>query len=70
MIPTRSNQPRERFIRSNFGRRNVGERCVGWQKNCHRTAIPYDKFAVHYLSFVTLAMIQLCMRLLHPPNRT
>lgn len=46
------------------------ERCIGWLENCRRIATRYDKLAVHYLSFVTLAMIQRCMRLLDPSNRT
>ena len=46
------------------------ERCIGWLEYSRRIAPRYDTLAVHYLSFVTLTMIQRCMRLLDPSNRT
>lgn len=70
VIPTRSNQPRERLNRKKYRRRNVVERCIGWLKGCRRIATRYEKLAVHFMSMVTLAMIQRCLRLLDPSNRT
>jgi len=69
VIPTRSDQPRERLSRSKYRRRNVVERCIGWLKECRRVATRYDKLACHYLAMVKLAMIQRCLRLLDPSNR-
>lgn len=70
VIPTRSNQPRERLDRKKYRQRNVVERCIGWLKGCRRLATRYEKLATHYLAVVTLAMIQRCLRLLDPSNRT
>ena len=70
VIPTRSDQPRERLSRAKYRRRNVVERCIGWLTNRRRIAARCDKLAVHYLSFVTLAMIHRCMRPLDPSGRT
>jgi transposase len=70
VIPTRSNQPRERLNRAKYRERNVVERCIGWLKNCRRVATRYDKLASHFLAFVKLAMIQRCLRILDPSNRT
>ena len=70
VIPTRSDQPGERMSRAKYRRRNVVERCIGWLTNRRRIAARCDKLAVHYLSFVTLAMIHRCMRPLDPSGRT
>lgn len=70
VIPTRSDQPRERLDKRKYRRRNVVERCVGWLKECRRVATRYEKLAAHYLAMVRLAMIQRCLRLLDPSNRT
>jgi len=70
VIPTRSNQPRERLDRRKYRRRNVVERCIGWLKGCRRVATRYEKLATHYLAMVKLAMIQRCLRILDPSNRT
>lgn len=70
VIPSRRKQPRERLDKKKYRRRNVIERCIGWLKGCRRVATRYEKLARHYLTFVTLAMIQRCLRLLDPPNRT
>ena len=50
--------------------RNAVERCIGWLKGCRRVATRYEKLATHFLAVVTLAMIQRCLRLLDPSNRT
>jgi transposase len=70
VIPTRSDQPRERLDRRKYRGRNVVERCIGWLKECRRVATRYEKLAVHFLAMVRLAMIQRCLRILDPSNRT
>jgi transposase len=70
VIPTRSNQPREPLDRAKYRRRNVVERCIGWLKACRRLATRYEKLATHFLAIIRLAMIQRCLRLLDPSNRT
>jgi transposase len=70
VIPTRSDQPRVVLDRAKYRRRNVVERCIGWLKECRRLATRYEKLAAHFLAIVRLAMIQRCLRLLDPSNRT
>ena len=70
VIPTRSDQPRERLNKRKYKRRNVVERCIGWLKWCRRVATRYEKLAERYLAMVKLAMIRRCLRLLEPSNRT
>jgi transposase len=70
VIPARSNQPRERLNKRKYRRRNVVERCIGWLKGCRRIATRYEKLATHFMGMVALAMIQRCLRLLDPSNRT
>ena len=70
VIPTRSNQPRERLDKKKYRGRNVVERCIGWLKECRRLATRYEKLATHYLAIVKLAMIQRCLRILEPSDRT
>ena len=70
VIPTRSNQRRLTLDRALYRRRNVVERCIGWLKGCRRVATRYEKLAAHFLAIVKLAMIQRCLRLLDPSNRT
>lgn len=70
VIPTRSDQRRERLNRKKYRGRNVVERCIGWLKESRRVATRYEKLAQHYLAIVKLAMIQRCLRILDPSNRT
>lgn len=70
VIPTRSDQPREELDKRKYRQRNVIERCIGWLKECRRVATRYEKLATHFLAMVKLAMIQRCLRLLDPSNRT
>lgn len=70
VIPTRSNQPRVRLNKRKYRGRNVVERCIGWLKESRRVATRYEKLATHYLAMVKLAMIQRCIRVLDPSNRT
>lgn len=55
---------RRRGLRCSFAS-TCGEQCV-------RGLLPTggEKLATHFLTFVTLAMIQRCLRLLEPSNRT
>lgn len=70
VIPTRSNQRTLKLNRELYRQRNVVERCIGWLKCCRRIATRYEKLATHFLAMVKLAMIQRCLRLLDPSNRT
>jgi len=70
VIPARSDQPRVPLNRRKYRGRNVVERCIGWLKECRRVATRYEKLAGHYLAMVKLAMIQRCLRILDPSNRT
>ena len=69
VIPTRSNQrPNPHFDAATYKKRNVIERCVGWLKENRQLATRHAKLAASYLATVKLAMIQRCLRLLHPPS--
>ena len=70
VIPTRSNQPLRSLNKRKYRRRNVVERCIGWLKHCRRIATRFEKLANHFVAMVTLAMIQRCLRILDPSNRT
>lgn len=70
VIPNRSNQPAVKLDRAKYRRRNVVERCIGWLKCCRRVATRYEKLATHFLAMVILAMIQRCLRVIDPSNRT
>lgn len=70
VIPTRSDQEKVRFNKRKYRRRNVVERCIGWLKCCRRIATRYEKLATHFLAMLKLAMIQRCLRLLDPSDRT
>jgi len=56
VIPTMSDQPRQAsFDRAAYRGRNQVERSVGRLKQFRRVATRYDKRAVNYLAWVTLA---------------
>jgi transposase len=56
VIPTRSDQrPQAGFDQTTYRGRNRVERCVGRFKQFRRLATRYDKRAVNYLAWVTLA---------------
>jgi len=56
VIPTKSDQPRQpSFDRAAYRRRNQVERSVGQLKQFRRVSTRYDKRAVNYLAWVTLA---------------
>lgn len=60
VIPRRvpENAPDEIFDRDAYRRRNIIERCIGWLKECRRVFSRFDKFAVSYVAFLKLAMLQ------------
>lgn len=63
VIPTRSNQPRQRrFRRGRYRRRNWIERVGGWYKEYRRLATRYEKQAVPYLALWMVAMIERLLR--------
>lgn len=70
VIPARSNEARVKLNKRKYRRRNVVERCIGWLKCCRRIATRYEKLATHFLGMVKLAILQRCLRLLHPSDRT
>ena len=74
VIPRRSDQHpddgRHRFDKQLYRRRSTIEQCVGWLKECRRVATRYEKLATHFLAMVRLAMIQRCLRVMDPSNRT
>lgn len=70
VIPSRSDQPAVKLDRAKYRKRNVVERCIGWLKHARRVATRYEKLATHFLAMIKLAMIQRCLRVLDPSNRT
>lgn len=68
VIPSKRDQAFARISRAKYRGRNAVERCIGWLKECRRVATRYEKLASHFLAFVTLAMVQRCLRLLDPSN--
>ena len=70
VIPNRSDQSSVKINKRKYKGRNVIERCIGWLKCCRRIATRYEKLATHFLAMVKLAMIQRCLRILDPSDRT
>ncbi len=70
VIPSRRGERPAKLNRRKYKRRNVVERCIGWLKCCRRIATRHEKLARHFLAMVKLAMVQRCLRLLDPSNRT
>ena len=70
VIPSRRGERSAKLNRRKYKRRNVVERCIGWLKCCRRIATRHEKLARHFLAMVKLAMVQRCLRLLDPSNRT
>ena len=62
VIPTKSDQRRRSsFDRAAYRGRNRVERSVGRLKQFRRVATRYDKRAVNYLAWVTLAAAVICL---------
>ena len=70
VIPSKSNEPLVKINKRKYKGRNVVERCIGWLKCCRRIGTRYEKLATHFLAMVKLAMIQRCLRILDPSDRT
>lgn len=59
VIPTKANEHRqEEFDEDSYRDRNIVERAIGWMKECRRVLTRFEKYAVHYAGFITLAVIQ------------
>jgi len=58
------------FDRDAYRRRNAVERGIGWLKGCRSVATRHDKLAVNYMTMLNLAMIQRCLRVIRPSDRT
>ena len=59
VIPTRSDESRrEDFDKARYKRRNIVERAIGWLKECRAVMTRFEKYAIHFLGMVTLAIIQ------------
>ena len=59
VIPTKANEtPRDNFDQEKYRARNIVERAIGWLKECRRVLSRFEKYALHYLAFVKLAVIQ------------
>ncbi len=60
MIPSKSNQPRQRrFDKPAYRERNRVERAINRLKQFRRVATRYEKREVNYLAMVTIAAIML-----------
>lgn len=71
VIPRRANQKApagERFDRRTYRKRSRIEQAVGWLKECRRLATRFDKLALNFLAFVSLALITRYLRLLDPSD--
>ena len=69
MIPHKDNERakqdgRVRFDRPAYRRRSVIEQCVGWLKESRRVGTRFDKLAVNFHAFVSLAMTARYLRIL------
>lgn len=59
VIPTRKDRVRIRGLdKQSHRRRNVVERCIGWQKERRRLATRFEKLAEDSLAMVRLAMLE------------
>lgn len=72
VIPQRSDQIKRNgkapLDKRAYRRRSVIERCVNWLKENRHFSTRYDKLAVNFMGFVTLAFIRRYLRLLHPSD--
>jgi transposase len=58
VIPTRKDQPRDpNFDTTEYRKRNIIERVVGWFKECRRLLSRFEKLAVNYLAFWIIAAL-------------
>lgn len=69
VIPHKDNERakqdgRVHFDRPAYRRRSVIEQCVGWLKESRRVGTRFDKLAVNFHAFVSLAMTARYLRIL------
>lgn len=66
VIPSKENQNRDdrivAFDKEAYRQRNIIERLIGWLKECRRVLTRYEKTALNYTGFITLAIIQRLLR--------
>lgn len=59
VIPTKSNETRDdNFDKDKYRQRNIVERAIGWLKECRRVLSRFEKYALHYLAIIKIAVIQ------------
>ena len=67
VIPSKENQERGdrivEFEKEAYRQRNIVERLIGRLKECRRVLTRYEKTALNYNEFITLAIIQRLMRI-------
>lgn len=67
VIPSKGNQNRDdrvvRFDKDAYRKRNIVERLIGWLKESRRVLTRYEKTALNYMGFITLAIIQRLLRI-------
>ena len=67
VIPSKENQERGdrivEFEKEAYRQRNIVERLIGRLKECRRVLTRYEKTALNYTGFITLAIIQRLMRI-------
>ena len=67
VIPTRSDQPREKgFDKASYRRRNMIERVVGWYKEDRALGTRHEKLAVNYMALWLVAIIEKALKRLFP----
>ena len=67
VIPSKENQERGdrivEFEKEAYRQRNIVERLIGRLKECRRVLTRYEKTALNYTGFITLAIIHRLMRI-------
>jgi len=67
VIPSKENQNRDdrivKFDKDAYRKRNIVERLIGWLKESRRVLTRYEKTALNYTGFITLAIIQRMLRI-------
>lgn len=67
VIPSKENQNRDdrivEFDKEAYRKRNIVERLIGWLKESRRVLTRYEKTALNYSGFITLAIIQRMLRI-------
>lgn len=70
VIPSKENEHRKErpveFDRDAYRRRNIGERLIGWLKECRRIFARFEKTAKNFGGFIKMAFIERYLRLAAP----